>query len=45
MLKSFMTHLNNCGIVLASKSSRRKRILEEIVGLKFEVIPSRFEED
>ncbi|XP_035222038.1 dTTP/UTP pyrophosphatase-like [Stegodyphus dumicola] len=45
MLKSFITHLNNCGIVLASKSSRRKRILEEIVGLKFEIFPSRFEEN
>ncbi|XP_076447050.1 putative bifunctional dTTP/UTP pyrophosphatase/methyltransferase protein [Babylonia areolata] len=43
MLQSIMHILNSQRVVLASGSPRRKQILQN-VGLKFEVIPSTFEE-
>ncbi|KAI5704262.1 hypothetical protein M8J75_003515 [Diaphorina citri] len=43
MLEPYMGQLNNLKIVLASSSPRRSQILKSI-GLKFEVIPSNFDE-
>lgn len=39
-----MIKVENCRIILGSKSPRRKKLLEQI-GLEFEVIPSDFDED
>ena len=44
MIGPYIDRLNRLRIILASGSPRRRKILEQI-GLKFEVIPSTFEEN
>ncbi|XP_003747026.1 probable bifunctional dTTP/UTP pyrophosphatase/methyltransferase protein [Galendromus occidentalis] len=44
MIGPYLERLNRLRIILASASARRKEILEQI-GLKFDVVPSAFEEN
>lgn len=44
MLYPFVKQLNGMKVILASQSPRRSEILNKI-GLKFEIIPSSFEEN
>ncbi len=44
MLQPIISELSSMRIILASGSPRRKNVLSKI-GLKFEVVPSRFEEN
>lgn len=44
MLYPFIKQLNEMKVILASQSPRRSEILSKI-GLKFEIVPSSFEEN